>query len=111
MMGTLEEDGWTLDDAVERHRLAPNTFQIPPEDIRANLPIGADAKLIFLLRSDEGSVKGERMWVRVVGRMGEGYIGVLNNDPTTQGAALALGDRLVFRPENIIDVLPPDASG
>ena len=104
------DNEWALADAVERHRLAPASFQIPPEHIRASVPVGADAKLIFSFRSDEGVVQAERMWVRILGRSADKYSGVLNYEPTTNGAPLSLGDRVSFRPEHIIDVIPPAAS-
>ena len=105
---TLESDGWQLESAVERHADAPETFEIPPERIRSRLVPESDAKLIFTLRSTDGNVVVERMWVRITGYTDDGYEGVLNNEPRTPGVPLTLGDRVTFKPEHIIDALPPE---
>jgi uncharacterized protein YegJ (DUF2314 family) len=105
-MPTLDEDGWQLESGVERHADAPDTFEIPDEAIRSRLVPTCDAKLIFNLRGAEGS-QIERMWVQITGPTDTGYIGVLNNEPQTPAAPIALGQVVEFGPEHIIDVLPP----
>ena len=106
-MGSLDAEGWELLSGVERHAQNPTTFEIPDEAIRTRLVPGCDAKLIFELRGRD-DVRVERMWVRIVGRTPTGYAGVLNNQPRTPGTSLALGDRVEFGPEHVIDVLPPE---
>ncbi len=105
-MASLDADGWELLSGVERHAEAPATFEIPDEAVRTRLVPGCDAKLIFALRGrDEVCV--ERMWVQIVGYTETGYAGVLNNEPRTPDTSLALGDRIEFGPDHVIDVLPP----
>jgi len=106
---TLDTDGWQLDSGVERHAQAPETFTIPPEAVRSRLVPDSDAKLIFLLRAADGSVAVERMWVRITGYTDDGYVDVLNNEPRTPGVPLSLGDRVAFRPDHVIDAMPPES--
>lgn len=48
------------------------------------------------------------MWVRVTGYTDTGYVGVLNYEPRTPDAPIALGERVEFGPGRIIDALPPE---
>ena len=48
------------------------------------------------------------MWVRITGYTDTGYSGVLNNEPLTAGAPIALGEQVEFGADHIIDALPPD---
>jgi hypothetical protein len=106
LVPSLDADGWELLSGVERHAKNPETFEIPDEAVRSRLVPGCDAKLIFALRGhDEERV--ERMWVHIVGYTETGYAGVLNNEPRTPGTPLALGERIEFGPDHIIDALPP----
>ena len=105
-MPTLDEDGWQLENGVERHAEAPDTFEIPDESVRSRLVPTSDAKLIFTLRGPDGP-QVERMWVQVTGYTDTGYIGVLNNKPRTPGAPIVLGQTVEFDPNHIIDALPP----
>jgi uncharacterized protein YegJ (DUF2314 family) len=102
-----DADGWHLESGVERHAEAPDTFEIPDDSIRSRLVPGCDAKLIFTLNSCDGP-QVERMWVRITGYTETGYAGVLNSTPRTQDASLALGDRVEFGPDHVIDALPPE---
>jgi hypothetical protein len=106
MVASLDADGWELLSGVERHAHSPTTFEIPDEAIRTRLVPGCDAKLIFALRGRD-DVCVERMWVQIVGYTETGYAGVLDNEPRTAGTALALGDRIEFGPDHVIDALPP----
>jgi hypothetical protein len=104
----LDIDGWQLESGVEHHATAPETFEIPSEEIRHRLFPGSDAKLIFTLRTEDGRIAVERMWVRVTGYTDDAYEGVLNSDPETAGVPLSSGDRVNFRPDHVIDALPPE---
>ena len=106
-MATLDADGWQLENGVARHTAAPETFEIPEESIRSRLVPGCDAKLIFTLRGSEGP-QVERMWVRITGYTDTGYVGVLQNEPRTANAPIALGERVEFGPDHVIDALPPE---
>ena len=106
-MATLDADGWQLESGVIRHAEAPETFEIPDESIRTRLVPTCDAKLIFTLRGPDGP-QVERMWVRITGYTDTGYVGVLQNEPRTPDAPIALGERVEFGPDHIIDTLPPE---
>lgn len=123
--------GWRLMDADARNREYPDTFWIPPAQLREKLAVGDCVKLGFeydmrhrVFLSDGGAfIGGERMWVRVtttreVGLEGGGdgtrvlYSGVLDSEPLVRNY-LRLGDVLDFGPEHVCDALltrePPDA--
>jgi uncharacterized protein YegJ (DUF2314 family) len=104
---TLDADGWQLESGVARHAEAPDTFEIPNDSIRSRLVPGCDAKLIFTLQGHDGP-QVERMWVRITGYTETGYVGVLNDEPRTAGAPIALGEPVEFGPDHIIDALPPE---
>jgi len=106
-VATLDADGWQLESGVARHAEAPDTFEIPDASIRSRLVPGCDAKLIFTLQGRDG-IQVERMWVQITGYTDTGYSGVLDNQPRTAGAPIALGERVEFGADHIIDVLPPD---
>lgn len=103
-----EIDGWHLDSGEERHANAPDTFWIPTREARESLQPGDYAKLIFVIALDdaEDSVDVERMWVIVRERIGDTYLGILDNKPSgiTENEDLWLGTELPFRPEHIIDI-------
>lgn len=103
----LDDDGWRLDSAVDRHNDAPATFRIPPAEVRESLKIGDLAKLLFHLRGsdDDGrpSVTIERMWVTVTEVTDAGYIGRLESTPRTS-AAVAPGDLVPFAAEHVAAV-------
>ena len=84
-----------LTDAVERNRLHPDTFYVPPEAERKNLKVGDFAKLGFEDR--------ERMWVLVTGKIGGLYVGTLANDPMS--IDMKFGDKVEFEQHNIMDIL------
>ena len=48
------------------------------------------------------------MWVQITGYTEWGYVGVLNNEPKMECAPVALGERVEFGPEHVIDALPPE---
>jgi len=104
---TLDADGWQLESGIARHVEAPDTFEIPDESIRSRLVPGCDAKLIFTLQGRDG-VRVERMWVRITGYTDTGYVGVLDSEPRTAGAPIAVGVQVEFDPDHIIDAMPPE---
>jgi uncharacterized protein YegJ (DUF2314 family) len=106
-MPTLDADGWQLESGVARHAEAPDSFEIPDVSIRSRLVPGCDAKLIFTLQGCDG-LQVERMWVRITGYTDTGYSGVLNNEPLTTGAPIALGEQVEFGADHIVDALPPN---
>ena len=107
-LATLFDDGWQLDDGEERHRESPDTFYLPPAEIRSTLLPGQIVKHIFRIElEDDDKVRTqevERMWVIVQARFTDGmYVGILDNDPQcTQG--IKAGMKVVFEPRHVIQV-------
>ena len=106
---SVEEDGWCLDDAEERHAEHPDTFWIPSLEARLGLYPGCGVKLMFYIDGTDGGV--ERMWVVVTDRLadGEAYLGVLDNTPLAGDAhgRLEPGFEIPFEPRHVIDVDGP----
>jgi len=102
------DDGWELDDGESLHREAPDTFYIPPSDVRQSLSVGQIVKLVFRISvADEDgtcSQEVERMWVLVQQSLTDGqYLGELNNDPyCTDG--IQAGMPVVFEPRHVIQI-------
>ena len=103
----LEKDRWCLDDGEELHREFPSTFWIPDLEIRRALRPGDFAKLVFRI-AVAGNEEGERMWVIVRSRIQGGYVGMLNNAPSTiaENDELWVGTELPFEYRHIISVRP-----
>lgn len=109
---TIEQDGWSLISAEERHAAHPKTFSIPPRTKRDSLSPGDAAKLLFDIETKEdGKIvdRGvDRMWVIFKTTPTEGYIGVLDNDPgRAENLRLRKGDAIVFRSEHIAEIGRP----
>ena len=114
---SLELDGWQLRSGEEAHVLHPDTFELPPREAREGLRRGQAARLMFWIeeRQPDGSSvpQGERMWVIVAERIGDTYIGILDNQPLSvdreSDAYLRFGTEIPFRAEHVIDILDPPA--
>ena len=91
---------YQLGDGEERARKYPGTFEIPNREKRHSLKVGDTVKLIFM---EKGGANSERMWVRVTGRTGSSYRGVLDNDPGVV-TSLKAGDVVKFSPRHVIDI-------
>lgn len=100
---------FSLEDGEQSHREAPDTFQIPPRAARGSLQPGQIVKLMFRISAGRES-QVERMWVVVEGRDKDGYLGVLDNQPTTTDA-MRPGMRVRFQPEHVINIYPQRADG
>ena len=98
--------GWRLEDVVERQRESPRHYPIPPSAERHNLQPGDLVKLVFL--ADNGD--GERMWVEVDSSDGDGFVGVLANQP--RFVELAPGAEIRFQARHVAAIVfePIDAS-
>ena len=99
---------YELDDGEAIHREAPATFWMPPAARRAALAKGDLVKLIFRMTvrdpaGDDTQVEVERMWVIVEGRDGDGYRGVLDNDPYCT-SDLRNGAVIEFEPRHVIQI-------
>lgn len=110
----FEEDGWCLDDGEECHREAPDTFWLPELKDRESLQPGYLVKLIFRISvdNDEEPVAVERMWVIVRERVGNQYLGILDNDPyaINENDEFWSGVELPFSPRHVIDIDRRDPS-
>jgi len=108
-MATLEEDGWELESAEERHNAHPESFIIPSAQERVNLESGTRAKLLFLfMNQEEGKpiIDCERMHVIVRASRNGRYDGVLDDAPVTS-AALRRGAIVEFGPEHVASIVIP----
>ncbi len=94
---------YRLDDAEERHRDNPRSFSIPRRAVREALPVGSLAKLLFLVGNPESEVGTELMWCLVKGRVGEEYLGTLDNEPQ-HARGLVLGDEVRFSARHVAGV-------
>ena len=105
---TISDNGYELDDGEELHRESPNTFYLPPSEVRSSLQPGQIVKLIFRIALEDEehgqTQEVERMWVIVEKSLGNGrYLGTLDNDPQcTEG--IEAGMKLVFEPRHVIQV-------
>lgn len=103
----LEDDGWMIDDGEVAHAATPETFYIPALEQRQSLGVGDYAKLRFYIRveDDDGGIEdcGERMWVKVVGRLDGWYRGELANQPDAT-AEIQPGFEVWFQPRHVIDI-------
>jgi hypothetical protein len=98
---------FTLEDGEEAHREAPDTFEIPPRAAREALRPGQIVKLMFNITAD-GESQVERMWVIVEGKEGDGYVGVLDNQPLAT-EKLRPGMRIRFQARHVINIHPQPA--
>ncbi len=93
-------NSYQLGNGEERARKYPGTFEIPEKEKRHYLNTGDSAKLIFMAKDGEAS---ERMWVRVTGRTGSTYRGVLDSDPIVL-TSLKANDVVKFSPRHVIEI-------
>lgn len=89
---------YRLISGAARSRENPETFVIPTEQERRNIPVGAFVKLMF---EADGWV--ERMWVKVTERVPGGYAGHLDNDPCL--IPITCGTRVEFKARHVIDII------
>ena len=90
---------YSLISGVEMNSVAPDTFQIPSEEARANLRPGDIVKLMF---QSNHSPHSERMWVHLTGKQNGHYVGHIANDPIVVQAAY--GDQVTFSAEHVVDI-------
>ena len=107
-LATAFDDGWELDDGEALHSEAPETFYIPPEDVRNSLSPGQNVKLVFRISVEDedgtSTQEVERMWVLVQQGLTHGqYIGELNSDPYCTNGIQA-GMIVVFEPRHVIQI-------
>ena len=106
-MATIDTDGWELESAEERHRAAPEKFEIPSLSERSRLEVGSMVQLLVLLGGcdDAGTfIQCERLWVTVQELAAAGYIGRLESLPVTSDV-LQPGASIAFEPHHVSSVL------
>lgn len=105
---TLDQDGYALENGVNLHREAPDTFYLPAQDERESVTVGDWVKLVFEIVVGESDVAVERMWVIVASAANGQFTGTLDNMPfcAEEGdVRLKLGDAVRFTSDNIIQIL------
>jgi hypothetical protein len=116
-LATFKRDFWQLRSGEESHRRDPDRFWIPPREDRENLRRGQSVKLIFDIEAEDETgkvqIQGERMWVTVAERIGDLFIGILENQPgclePTESTYLCMGAEVPFAAEHVIDIANPPA--
>src|SRR5580765_7913940 len=117
-VATIERDFWQLRSGEAAHRENPDLFWIPPREQRENLRRGQAVRLIFDIEAEDEEtgrveVHGERMWLIVAERVGEFYIGILDNQPVCVDREddfyLHFGVEVPFLAEHVIDIAAPPA--
>lgn len=111
-LASLDQDFWQLRDGEQSAREHPDTFDVPPREMREDLRRLDLAKLIFDIEGqdegDEVEVRGERMWVLVAERVGPCYIGILVNEPElvepSSNFYLRRGCEVLFAPEHVVSL-------
>jgi len=73
---------WKLEDVSDRAVEAPYTFCPPSAELIAQFQVGDLVKLIFQcdIENDKGW-SAERMWVEIISRDGDEFMGRLDNNP------------------------------
>ena len=111
---TIDRHYWQLESGEARHA-ASTRFHIPDRAAREALRRGQAAKLLFEIEgeTEDGTVERivERMWVLVAERVGDGYVGILDNQPSSLDRSpdvyLTEGAEIPFWPEHVIAIAEP----
>src|SRR5215217_6277293 len=83
---TIEDHFWQLESGEARHQEYGDAFWMPDAVQRRQLKRGQAAKLLFQIEAEGPNgveLTVERMWVIVAEPVGEGYIGILDNQPAS----------------------------
>ncbi|MGN1223507.1 MAG: DUF2185 domain-containing protein [Ruminococcus sp.] len=95
------DKNYYLEDAQERHRKHPRTFDIPTEEEIEALQVNDLVKLIFSFPEQlENGCCAERMWVCITEITEDGFCGELDNHPYYL-KDLKAGDRITFQKKHI----------
>jgi hypothetical protein len=116
-LASIARDSWQLRSGEESHRLHPDQFALPPLAERQNLKRGQAVKLIFDIEAADAdgtvTVQGERMWVIVAEKVGDMYVGILDNQPVrlerSDAVYLRFGAEVPFQAEHVIAIGQPPA--
>jgi hypothetical protein len=111
---TIKTDFWELRSAEKSHAKYGDNFWIPGLEQRQSIQRGQAARLLFDIEIDnEGKleIEGERMWVIVSEKIGDTYIGILDNQPACSNfedeVYLCIGAEIPFLAEHVIDIDTP----
>ena len=114
MLANITEDFWELRSGEKSHEENPEKFWIPTQNERDSLKKGMAARLIFDVETKDENGKiltnGERMWVIVLSKKNDYYLGILSNEPASvepDTSYLKLGSKLWFKAEHVIDIDTP----
>lgn len=114
LLANITEDFWELRSGEKSHEENPEKFWIPTQNERDSLKKGMAARLIFDVETKDENGKiltnGERMWVIVLSKKNDYYLGILSNEPASvepDTSYLKLGSKLWFKAEHVIDIDTP----
>ena len=108
-LATTARDGWELRSGEQSHRDHPETFLIPPAEVRHGLQRGDVVRLVVEFRVEGGvpPVVSERVWAMVAEKHGDRYLGLLLHDPqsivTGDDVYLKGAAEVAFDAEHVID--------
>ena len=91
-----------LVDGEARHQENPESFDIPGPEDRASMSAGDRVKLVFEIRDGSRS-EVERMWVRITGKKGTTFEGLLDNNPYCTDE-LKSGEPVTFEAKHVIQI-------
>ena len=113
-LANIADDFWELRSGEKSHEENSEKFWIPSKLERNSLKNGMAARLIFDIETEDDNGKiqtsGERMWVIVLSKKNDYYLGILSNEPASfklDSGYLKLGSKLWFKAEHIIDIDTP----
>ncbi len=111
---SLKIDYWELRSAEESHAKYRDDFWIPALEERRGVVRGQAVRLIFDIETDndgKAKVGGERMWVIVSEKLGDTYVGILDNQPACldpdDDFYLSFGVEAPFKAEHITSIDQP----
>lgn len=117
-LAAITDNFWQLESGETRHSSSPDTFWIPDRKLRETLTRGDAAKLLFEIEAEDEEtgtivVNCERMWVIVTEKVGDTYVGILDNQPESIDPDcpfyLQQGVEVPFTAEHVINIdRPPE---
>lgn len=111
-LASLDLDGWELESGERRQSDYGESFWLPTRTERENIRPGQSVRLLFQIEAtdENGDVEigVERMWAIVLGRVGDYYRAVLDNQPAAiEAGYLDEGTEFLFTAEHVIDIGDP----
>lgn len=109
MRPNLLDDGWELENVLERHQQDRDGFWIPPYVERMMVEPGLRVQISVRMIAEDASglyIVSERLWVDVTDVAGLHYHGTLASQPL-RAAALTRGAELDFGPDHVANIMYP----